>query len=150
MDNTIWYLNTDLDLVSRSDLTALAAAFKAKGVFALYVTHAPDGQWYARFETDKQHTEPEPNIAKLVAVVESLGKANRATWLSCVKRDFNIGYDCGDEPWEFNQGLPAKLLGRLAAIGGSLRITLYPDREPNVAKARQQKKATKAKKRRKK
>jgi len=52
----------------------------------------------------------------IVAAVESLGKANRATWQSCVKRDFNIGYDCGDEPWEFNQGLSAKLLGRLAGL----------------------------------
>jgi len=150
MNNTICYLNTDLDLLSKSDLTGLAAAFKNKGVRALYVTHARDGLWYARFETDRQHTEPEANIAKLVTVIELLGKANRATWQSCSKRDFNIGYDCGDEPWEFNQGLSAELLGRLAAVGGSLRITLYPDREPQVTKPRQRRKAAKAKKGRKK
>jgi len=148
MDNTICYLNTDLDLVSEVDLTGLAAAFKRKGVYALHVTHAPDGLWHARFETDEQYTEPEGNIAKLVTAVESLGKANRAAWQSCSKRDFNIGYDCGDQPWEFNQGLSAKLLGRLAAIGGSLRITLYPDREPQVAKPRKRKNAGKAKKKR--
>jgi hypothetical protein len=39
---------------------------------------------------------------------------------------FNIGYDCGAEPWAFNQGLTAELLGRMAATGASLRITLYP------------------------
>lgn len=132
MDAVISYLNTDLDLTSADDLTALAAAFEAAGVFPLRVTRGEDGLWYACFETDEQHTEPEPNIAAMLAVVESLAPPLRPIWAGCSRREFNIGYDCGLEPWAFNQGLSAELLGRMAAAGASLRITLYPDREPST------------------
>lgn len=136
MDGVIHYLNTDLDLTSADDLTALAAAFEAGGVPPLHVTRGEDGLWYACFETGEQHTEPEPNIAAMLAVVESLVKPLRSVWADCSRREFNIGYDCGLEPWAFNQGLSAELLGRMAAAGASLRVTLYPDREqgtPNQA-----------------
>jgi hypothetical protein len=75
------------------------------------------------------HTEPEPNIATVLAAVESLAPPLRAVWSGCSLREFNIGYDCGREPWAFNQGLSAEVLGRIAAVGASLRWTLYPDRE---------------------
>jgi hypothetical protein len=130
VDNTICYLNTDLDLTSAEDLTALGAAFEAGGVPPLHVTRRADGLWYGTFETSTQFAEPEPNIAAMLAIVESLARPLRSMWDGCTRREFNIGYDCGAEPWGFNQGLPAELLGRMAAAGASLRVTLYPEREP--------------------
>ncbi len=130
MDGDITYLNTDLDLVSAEDLTALGAAFEAAGVPPMHVTRGEDGLWYARFETDEQYTEPESNIAAMLTSVEALAPSLRSAWAGCSLREFNIGYDCGLRPWAFNQGLSAALLGRMAAAGVSLRVTLYPDREP--------------------
>jgi hypothetical protein len=130
MDGKICYLNTDLDLTSSDDLTPLAAVFHSRGVFPLHVTYREDGLWHATFEVLDQHTEPEPNIAAMVVVAESLDEPLRSIWLRCTQREFNIGYDCGAEPWAFNQGLSSGLLGRIAAVGASLRVTLYPDREP--------------------
>jgi len=123
------YLNTDLDLTSADDLTALAAALEAAGVFPLHVTRGENGLWYATFETDEQYPEPEPNIATMLTVIEGLTPTLKSVWARCSRREFNIGYDCGLEPWAFNQGLSAALLGRMAATGASLRVTLYPDRE---------------------
>jgi hypothetical protein len=134
MDDTISYLNTDLDLISADELNALARAFEAGGVEPLHVTLGHDGLWYATFETDKGHDEPEPNIAAMLAVVESLTEQLRSVWDGCTKREFNIGYDCGAKPWAFNQGLSAALLGRMVAAGASLRVTIYPDREASTAK----------------
>lgn len=133
MDGVISYLNTDLDLTSSDNLTALSAALEAGGVFPLYVSLGDDGLWYARFETSEQHTEPAPNIAAILAVVESLTQPLRTVWAGCTRRELNIGYDCGLEPWAFNQGLSVEVLGRMAAVGTSLRVTLYPDREPRQA-----------------
>jgi hypothetical protein len=127
VDGTICYLNTDLDLTSSDDLTALAANFASRGVFCLHVTRGEDGFWYATFEMQDQSTEPEPNIEALVVVVESLGESHRSAWLGCTRREFNVGYDCGTKPWAFSQGLSWELLGRMAAIRASLRFTLYPD-----------------------
>ena len=120
------YRNTDLDLISTDDLTALVGAFDANGVSPLHVTHGDDGRWYATFETTLQHTEPEPNIAAMLDVIESLSETLRPTWDRCTLREFDIGYDCGAEPWGFNQGLSVTLLNRLVQAGASLRITLYP------------------------
>ncbi len=126
----IRYLNTDLDLASGEDLTALAGALAAQGVFPLHVTRADDDRWHATFETAEQHPEPEPNIAAMLAVLESLDPTLLGAWTSCTRREFNIGYDCGQQPWAFNQALTAELLGRMAAVGASLRVTLYPSCPP--------------------
>src|SRR5205823_9999900 len=81
LDNTICYRNTDLDLTSADDLTALAAALEAGGVFPLHVAQGEDGLWYATFETEGHYyTEPEPNIAAMLAVVESLAEPLRSVW----------------------------------------------------------------------
>jgi len=133
MNRITGYLNTDLDLVSVDDLTALAAALEAGGLFPLHVMRDDGGLWHASFETEEQHTEPEPNITAILAVVESLDAPLRSAWAGCARREFNIGYDCGLEPWAFNQGLSAKLLGRMAAVGASLRVTLYSDSEEDRA-----------------
>jgi hypothetical protein len=132
VDGVIKYLNTDLDLRSAHDLTVLAATFEAAGVVPLHVGRGGDGLWHATFETDKQHAAPEPNIAAMLALVEALGPPLRSMWAGCSRREFNIGYDCGAEPWAFSQGLSPELLGRMAAAGASLRLTLYPDREQRL------------------
>jgi len=127
MFGKISYLNTDLDIESPKDLTALAALLDSKDIFPLHVERSDDGSWHARFETQQQYAEAEHNITAMIAVIESLRGPHRTAWLSCKKRQFNIGYDCGKKPWAFEQGLSAKLLGRIAKIGASLRITLYPE-----------------------
>jgi hypothetical protein len=126
VDDSICYLNTDLDLTSVDDLSSLAEAFRARGVSPLHLTHGEDGLWYATFEVYDQHGEPEPAISAMLAVVESLGDSERAVWSGCTRREFNIGYDFGSKPWAFNQGLSSQLLGRMAAAGAAVRITLYP------------------------
>lgn len=126
MKKIIRYLNTDLDLLSAKDLAPLATALAAADVPPLSVTHHTDGLWYATFETAKCQQEPETSIALMLTAVESLSLPMRRLWKSCSRCEFNIGYDCGQEPWAFNQGLSAELLGRMAALGASLRITIYP------------------------
>jgi hypothetical protein len=90
VDDTICYLNTDLDLTSGDDLTALAAVFEAQGVPPLHVIHGADGLWYATFETDEPHEQPDPNIAAMMAVIESLAEPLRTVWSGCTRREFNI------------------------------------------------------------
>ena len=126
MDGSICYLNTDLDLASTDDLNELARPLTTAGLFALHVSQGDDGIWRATFETERQYSEPEQNIAAMLSAAESLADAPRSAWTKCKQREFNIGYDCGSGPWAFNHGLSSELLGRMAALGTSLRITLYP------------------------
>ncbi|QDT67004.1 hypothetical protein [Calycomorphotria hydatis] len=138
LDGKIEYLNTNLDLRSTDDLTALTQHFEQSGVDCLHVCQGSDGLWYATLETIDHETEnrdrggnyqePEPNIAAFLNTIESLPKELYRVWQGCELREFNIGYDCGNEPWSFNQGLSNTLLSRIANVGVSLRWTLYPER----------------------
>lgn len=127
MDNTIHYLNTDLEMIGNCDLTELANAFELSGAVSNGITHGEDGRCYVMFETGEQHAEPEPNISHFLDMIESLAEPLRSIWMSCSRREFNIGYDCGGKPWGFNQALSTGLLRRIANAGASIRITLYPD-----------------------
>jgi hypothetical protein len=102
----------------------LIAAFEARGIFALHVTRWDDESWRAILETTDQHEAPEPNIAAIVAVVESLTDANRDLWFGCSRREFNIGYECGNEPG-LNHAISTELLARVASIHASLGFTIY-------------------------
>ncbi|MGL6076509.1 MAG: hypothetical protein ACRC8S_20330 [Fimbriiglobus sp.] len=128
MDGMIGYLNTDLDLVFDNDLAGLVAAFEVAGVSPLYVTQdEKNGSWLACFETAEQYAEPEPNIAAMLAVVESLAPSLQTIWAACSRREFNIGWVCGLSPQGFQQRLSPELLTRIAAVGSSLGWTLYPE-----------------------
>ena len=139
MDGITQYLNTDLDLLSADDLTALAAAFEVRGLMPTRVIRYHDGQWqwHARFcgntTGDEWYDEPEPTIAAMLAVIEALDPPLRSAWAGCSRREFDIGYECGREPFHFHQGLSAGILARLVAAGASLRVTLYADQDRRPA-----------------
>lgn len=141
----IQYLNTDLDLVAARDLMPLTGALQSLGVRPLNVQQGTDGQWYSLLEitTDLEKYEPEETIRVMLDAIEGLEVESKQLWAECSKREFNIGYDCGDEPWAFNNGLARATLERMASVGASLRITLYPYRRPKSPKRA----ATKRKKR---
>lgn len=123
---TIQYLNTDLDLTCSVDPSPLATEIEGEGL-AVRVTRGDDGLFYVLCE-DSNDVEPEPNIRRLLNAIDRLSADARVIWANCSKREFNVGYDCGDEPWSFNQGLTNDTLRRMANCGASFRITLYPHR----------------------
>lgn len=134
MDGKIHYLNTDLDLIGPVDFSSLTDALAARGLPPMYTpTQGDDGRWYCILEIAEPvigpEDEPERTIGIMLDAIESLDPAAAELWSRCTKRDFNIGYDCGSAPWEFNQGLSNETLRRLAACGGTLRITIYPERD---------------------
>ena len=130
LSGAIAYVNTDLDLKSTDDLAPLVAGFTAAGVFALHVTLGDDGVWFAVLETERQYDEPGANIAAILGVIEALPDELRLAWAGCTLREFNIGYDCGTHPWGFTQALSPGVLRRVATLDASVRITIYPEREP--------------------
>ncbi|PHS00754.1 MAG: hypothetical protein COA78_23665 [Blastopirellula sp.] len=123
----IQYLNTDLDLIVDVDPAVLTVELEANDLY-VHVTAGEDGLWYLWCE-DLKDGDPETNIVNLLNSIGSLSESARKIWESCTKREFDIGYDCGDEPWGFTQGVSADSIKRIADYGISLRITLYPYRE---------------------
>ena len=136
-DGITRYSVTDLWLFSSEDLTAMAAAFEARGLVvtnrAYWITDTeyfrlPEPQWYWAFQTPCGETsdDPEPHIAALLTAVEALDPPARAAWARCSHRVFDVAYDCGTRPHAVNHDLSAGTLARLAAVDATLRLTLYP------------------------
>jgi hypothetical protein len=128
----IHYLNTDLDIAAADDLTLLTAALQARGVSPLHVGQSENGEYTATLETDEPFEEPEANLLALLEVIEALHGLERVAWDVCTDRTFDIGYRCGSQPkWPgcFQQELSSQTLRRIADVGASLRLTLYPPLE---------------------
>ena len=77
--------------------------------------------------------EADTVLRQLCALVERLPPAARACWDACLQRDFNLGFAgaAGRTPHESRVGTDT--LARVAALGGTVTITVYPPYEPVVA-----------------
>jgi hypothetical protein len=120
------YINTDLDLSSTEALSDIATVLQAQGLSCLYMNCENTGLWQASFESEEQRAEPEASIAQMISIVESLPLPLQTIWSNCRSRIFDIGYNCGDYPWAFNQTLSNQLLTRISAANAAVRVTLYP------------------------
>lgn len=121
----IRYLNTDLELVSERNLTSLVAILEERELCKLHCAQY-DNRWYATLEVSSQHDQPETTIARMLTVIESLDDSSRALWDGCTKREFDIGYECGQGAEQLKQTLTKQTLERITAVDASLCITLYP------------------------
>src|SRR5678815_4569930 len=97
------------------------SAEEARGYFRIAET---DRMWVFQAGCEAPD-DLEADVAGLLAAVEALDPPERAAWAGCSRREFDIAYDCGTKPFSVRHDLSAGTLARLAAAGGSLRITLY-------------------------
>lgn len=124
------FLNTDLVLASpdRDALVALVGAFEAHAIPALHDIHAHvDGTWLVAvdplaFEDGDSH--PDSTIDALLTVVETLAPSLRAHWERCTTREFDMGFEATAA--RGNAPVSHAIVQRVAAVGASLRVTIYP------------------------
>ena len=121
----IRYINTDLDLACPSSLQPIVDFLSARGAYALSCEPADDG-WHACLETEKQFRAADHTIAAFLDALDRMDPETRSRWDECTLREFNIGYDAGDKPWAFNDGLSAMTVQRIARLGATIRVTIYP------------------------
>lgn len=135
MKHEIHYITTDLDLRAPVDLAPLTDALNHQGLAAY--PHGPrkDGSWSAIINAAKGFQEPDQDIAATLTAIEALDESSRSLWVACSSRDFDIGYDCGDNPRAFYQQLSAATIARMAAAGAGLVITIYAVIETDAVEA---------------
>ncbi len=122
----IEYANTDLELESPVDIRPLTAELEARNMMTINDPRLDGKVWRVRLITVGSSNNPEESISAMVASIESIPKSMKANWSKCTVREFDIGYHVGTKPWAFNQAVSHELLARMVALGGSLRITIYP------------------------
>jgi hypothetical protein len=126
------FLNVDLDIESAADLRPLAAELEAVCVILHASTTGRDRNRLSlvRLESldcDNAHG-PDTVIHDLCGVIEALSPAGRALWYSATVRQFDVGYDTQPAPAHpaARFALRPDTIGRVARIGASLAVTVYP------------------------
>ena len=126
MSGETFYINTDLDLIADQDLDAVAAFLDKKGWSVHHAERHPDGYWLGVFEVPGGEEEgPEQAICAMLDVIENLPVELQELWNACSKREFNVGFQAGEEPRAFEQALSGELLKRISTVGASVGITIY-------------------------
>jgi hypothetical protein len=121
----VQYLNTDLEIESKSDLSKIVEEF---GEDVLVLHHGEiRGYQHASFEIPGGSTDADATINCFCSLVEGLPGEVRETWDGCCSRVFDIGYESGTSPQNFRSEIRASTIQRIAKIGASLVITIYPE-----------------------
>jgi hypothetical protein len=128
-DHGTYFINVDLDILSRRNLQALVTDF-GKRVFVLYV--GPEGRRHgAHLELSGSALRGTADslILRFAALVQSLSPSARELWDTAVTRNFNIGVQAGAVPFSTEFVLQPKTLQSVAGIGAGVVFTVYaPDK----------------------
>jgi hypothetical protein len=122
----IQYLNTDLVIESKTDLSRIVEEF---GEDVVLLHHGEmRGYQHASFEIDSGGTSAGADeiINSFCLLVENLPQEVREIWDACCSRVLDVGYESGTSPQNFRSEIRAFTIQRVAAIGASIVITIYP------------------------
>ena len=120
----IQFLNVDLELESKQDISALVNDLQKNAVVLHY--DKDDYRQLARIEANVNVSSPDKAINHLCELIESCSKGALKQWLSCSKRTFDLGFNSGVSPKCYSQALHVDTLLRISAIGAGIEITIYP------------------------
>lgn len=120
----IQFLNVDLELESKQDISTLVADLKKHATVLHY--DKDEYRQLARIEASAEISSPDKAINHICELIESCSRNALKQWLSCSRRTFDIGFESGISPKCFNQALQADTLLRISAIGAGIEITIYP------------------------
>ena len=118
------HINTDLELESLEDLAPIVESF-GSDVAVLFHGEAM-GHHRASFEVAGLAADPEALLNHFCMFAEALPEPARAIWDRCSKKVFDIGYESGTDAPAFRSELRAQTVNRVAALGASIVVTIYP------------------------
>ncbi|HEU0291098.1 MAG TPA: hypothetical protein VFR47_00075 [Anaerolineales bacterium] len=120
----IRYINTDLEIESKEDLTPIIEAF---GENAFVLHHGPiEGLNHASFElSDDDSSDPDGVVNRYCDLVEKLPTTARKIWDSCATRIIDIGVESGSSPHNYRFEVQHRTISRVSGIGASLVVTVY-------------------------
>jgi hypothetical protein len=121
------FLNVDLDLLAKHDLTELVQAFES-GADALHCEAVENG-YRANLELSSQPTDAEAAIRSFVDLIRDLPPGARALWNETSKRDFSIGVQAGSLPHSLEFALTPAVLALAVEVGARIVFVVYAAEE---------------------
>lgn len=118
----ITFLTVDLDIESTVDIEPLVREWGDR--ISVHRLEKVNGLYYGSFETS--YSGENEIISEYVDLVFRLSPAAKAVWDNAEGRVFDFGYESGHSPNNFHSYISADSINKLASIGGSIVITIYP------------------------
>jgi hypothetical protein len=129
---TARFIQVDLEIEAEESLAPICEDFARFDVFELHHSRIERG-YFAGFElwaqgtAEGEQTEtPDDFIAGFCSLIEQFGPEARACWDGAFRKTFDIGYECTGEAGSFASALSPAILAKMAGLGVSLGITIYP------------------------
>jgi hypothetical protein len=87
-----------------------------------------NGNDFASFDVEGSGLDwdVDTTISKFCDLVEGLSPEANDIWLGCAKRELDIGFESGDSARVYEGRIENKTLARVAKIGATIEITIYP------------------------
>ena len=125
------FLNVDLDVESREALGQFVDALPS---LVVMFSARMRRRHVLSLELAVPGLSLDQTLRRFAKMISALSGKPRRLWQRATKRCFNIGFECGDRrapPFV----IPSAAVEAIAALGGSLAITLYPrERQRSVTR----------------
>jgi len=118
----ITFLNIDLDIESNEDITPIIDEWGDR--ISVLRNEEVNGVYYGSFETSCSGIEEILN--EYFVLINSLTPQSRKIWDNAQRKDFDFGYESGEQPNNFHSRVSPDLLTKLVEVGGEVVITIYP------------------------
>ena len=120
------FLNIDLEVRSRRSLGDLVAAWPWC-YQPLVENGRADSRWLVLNPRSARNPTAEAAARELLQHIEKLGGGARQCWKHAHRRTFDIGIRAGVSGPAFEEvRLTTETLRRIAAVGASIQVTVYP------------------------
>jgi hypothetical protein len=118
------FLNVDLDVESKSDLTILATEL-GRNVIDLGPGPVSPGCFLLRLEIVPEYPTPDDVICAFCSLLERLSPKAKRAWRFAHKKEFDVGHEVVDGQLASQFSLRTETLKRLSGLGATLGITFY-------------------------
>jgi hypothetical protein len=131
MKQDVIFANVDLDIESKADLKPLLDCFSTD-VDILFHDKLDNGNDFASLEFHLNivkagiYGEPDKTISAFCSLIENLPLEFQRIWQDCVEKRFDLGFESGNTEKRYNATIKPETVRRIAEIGASLVITIYP------------------------
>jgi hypothetical protein len=123
------YLNVDLELESKANLSPLAEYFSER---ALVLFNGRVGRRHRLVieihdaPSRRSSHAADQCIQSLIELITPLPVPLRDLWDACTARVFDIGFESGVCPRPYEEHLSEQTITLVASFGGAVRLSLYP------------------------
>jgi hypothetical protein len=120
------FLNVDLDIESKYDISPIIRDFGDK-VFILNDEPYSEGSYNLSVELNDSwcQQDPEGLILGYIELIKNFSDDAKDAWNRAHKKSFDLGYECGFQPYSINNELSNSTINAVASVGASVIFTLY-------------------------